>query len=249
MGERRHLSGILKRKVLLDTVSITVTVSSMPTTLTLTGTVDLAQRVLDANNVAPASKRAAAELSGRLVRWYASAGILDSPGRDGHSATYGRRHLLQLLYTRQAQGDGVALEKVRADISGISNEKLRGLINLDLSLVPGDLGDVQPRKDAPFWEQTPSDGPAVGPREEALISGAVALRSSERLGGSHVVRANAEPAALEYTVRMGPVSVVLGREPTDSELTSLGEAAGELVSVVAGIQSSLSPQSTKRRKS
>jgi DNA-binding transcriptional MerR regulator len=196
----------------------------MPTTLTLPETVDLAQKVLDENGITPASKRAALSLTGRSVRWYSTAGIIDAPGREGHTATYGRRHLLQILYTREAQATGVPLEKIREDTSALSTEDLTARVGLDLSSIPSDLADVTPRKDSPFWERQPTDSPPL-PRmlTASLVGSPVRSRRS--------VAALPE-ASVEYVVRVGAVSVTLDHDPTTAELASITTAARPLLSVL-----------------
>lgn len=56
------------------------------------------------------SQRGREEVNARLVRHYASLGMLDEPGREGKEARYTYRHLLQLLLLRRmlAQGYGTA---------------------------------------------------------------------------------------------------------------------------------------------
>lgn len=240
---------------LLDTVSITVTVRYMPTTLSLRETVDLAQRVLDENRIVPRSRRAASELSERNVRWYTTAGILDAPGREGHSATYGRRHLLQLLYTRQAQARGEALEKVRLDITGLSTEELAAQVGLDLALVPLELADVTARKELAFWEREPAEGhvglPAgslvAGTADSGLVRTRPGLRKAA-VGARSLAAVNSVDVA--YTVRVGPVSVSLGREPSAADITAITKAAQPLLACLAeeAKDNAVSPTPTPRRK-
>ena len=226
----------------------------MPATLSLSETVDLAQKVLDENKIIPSSGRAAPELSGRSVRWYTTAGIVDAPGREGHSATYGRRHLLQLLYTRQAQANGEALEKVREDIISLSAEDLVARVGLDLSSVPADLVDVPPRRDAAFWERTPTNSMTALMEPLTTLTASSSARS-RRVSSSQLAKAarvGARPVSVEYVVRIGAVSVALDHEPTSSELISITKATEPLLNSLTENERSAatpaSPTTTHRRK-
>jgi DNA-binding transcriptional MerR regulator len=200
----------------------------MPTTMTLSETVDLAQKVLDENKIVPASKRVAPTLSPRIVRWYTTAGILDAPGLEGHTAVYGRRHLLQLLYIRQAQATGTPLDKIRAEVVTLSDSELSAQGTLDLSAVPLELGDVAPRNDQSFWERPPTVAPLVeatmasftasaGPGDAVFVSRAAL---SPRRSGLR--RFSSVPAAaLEHVVRVGPLAVSLDHSPSQPELTTI----------------------------
>jgi DNA-binding transcriptional MerR regulator len=199
------------------------------TTLSLTETVDLAQKVLDENKVMPASKRASSALSGRSVRWYTTAGILDAPGREGHAAAYGRRHLLQLLYTRQAQAKGATLDKIREDIAPLSTGDLSARIKLDLSLVPADLADIAPRKEQPFWERAPEETPIASSRVTRALS------STSASGPAGVGMLMVPSVSVEHVVCIGAVSVSLDHNPSQSEIASITTAAQPLLDALKSV--------------
>jgi len=52
------------------------------------------------------------EISPRTVRLYATQGLIDRPGREGRSAVYGRRHLLQLVLVRALARRGLSLSAI-----------------------------------------------------------------------------------------------------------------------------------------
>ncbi len=53
------------------------------------------------------------KLSERMIRYYATEGILDKPDRLGREAAYHFRHLLQLLIARRLVDEGVSLVAIR----------------------------------------------------------------------------------------------------------------------------------------
>ena len=63
------------------------------------------------------------EISPRTVRLYATQGLLDRPGRDGRSAVYGRRHLLQLVLIRCLARRGLSLAAI-APLCGLGDAEL-----------------------------------------------------------------------------------------------------------------------------
>jgi DNA-binding transcriptional MerR regulator len=52
------------------------------------------------------------EISPRTVRLYATQGLIDRPGREGRSAVYGHRHLLQLVLVRALARRGLSLSAI-----------------------------------------------------------------------------------------------------------------------------------------
>ena len=63
------------------------------------------------------------EITPRTVRLYATQGLIDRPGREGRSAVYGRRHLLQLLLIRSLARRGLSLAAI-APLCGLADDEL-----------------------------------------------------------------------------------------------------------------------------
>jgi len=63
-----------------------------------------------------------AQLTERLVRYYAQSGVLEKPRRDGREAQYGFRQILQLVVARKLATDGWPLAKI-AEYTAQSDEK------------------------------------------------------------------------------------------------------------------------------
>src|ERR1700689_795604 len=77
----------------------------------------------------------------RLVRWYATVGLVDPPlSRRGRVARYGRRHLLQLVAVKRRQAEGRSLAEIQAELTGATDETLAAVAR-----VP----DIQPAPEAP----------------------------------------------------------------------------------------------------
>ena len=89
----------------------------------------------------------------RLVRWYATVGLVDPPlSRRGRVARYGRRHLLQLVAVKRRQAEGRSLAEIQAELTGATDETLAAVAR-----VP----DIQPTQEAlpaapaRFWARQP----------------------------------------------------------------------------------------------
>ena len=75
-----------------------------------------------------AGERLGEEITPRTVRLYATQGLIDRPGREGRSAVYGRRHLLQLLLIRSLARRGLSLAAI-APLIGLADEELEQQLN------------------------------------------------------------------------------------------------------------------------
>lgn len=78
--------------------------------------------------LAVAGERLGEEITPRTVRLYATQGLIDRPGREGRSAVYGRRHLLQLLLIRSLARRGLSLAAI-APLIGLADDELEQQIN------------------------------------------------------------------------------------------------------------------------
>ena len=78
--------------------------------------------------LAVAGERLGEEITPRTVRLYATQGLIDRPGREGRSAIYGRRHLLQLLLIRSLARRGLSLAAI-APLIGLSDDELEQQLN------------------------------------------------------------------------------------------------------------------------
>ncbi len=68
------------------------------------------------------------EVNVRLIRHYASLGLLDENAREGRTARYGFRHLLQLLLVRRLLIEGYPAAVIAKLIAGKGDTELRALL-------------------------------------------------------------------------------------------------------------------------
>ena len=90
----------------------------------------------------------------RLVRWYATVGLVDPPlSRRGRVATYGRRHLLQLVAVKRRQAEGRSLAEIQAELTGATDETLAAVARVPgIRLTP----EAAPAAPARFWTRQPT---------------------------------------------------------------------------------------------
>src|SRR5204862_6970816 len=69
----------------------------------------------------------------RAVRFYVATGLLDRPEGTGTGATYGYRHLLQLLSIKIRQREGQSLETIRNEMRGLTGDSLERKIATSLA--------------------------------------------------------------------------------------------------------------------
>lgn len=70
------------------------------------------------------------KLTERLIRYYASEGVLDKPDRLGREAAYHFRHLLQLLIARRLVDEGVSLVAIsKFNLNKTTEELEKALLN------------------------------------------------------------------------------------------------------------------------
>ncbi|MFM8525220.1 MAG: MerR family transcriptional regulator [Cyanobacteriota bacterium] len=81
--------------------------------------------------LAVAGERLGEEITPRTVRLYATQGLIDRPGREGRSATYGGRQLLQLLLIRTLARRGLSLTAIAPLVTGSDAELRDQLLQLE----------------------------------------------------------------------------------------------------------------------
>jgi DNA-binding transcriptional MerR regulator len=137
----------------------------------------------------PTNAVARAEPSARAVRFYVASGLLDRPDGKGTAATYGYRHLLQLLFIKIRQREGQTLEKIKAELTELSGDALerRAATALGPALAAGtDAVVAHPPESEGIWHRIPigngielhvrDDSPAS--RREAVIAIREAVRAA-----------------------------------------------------------------------
>jgi DNA-binding transcriptional MerR regulator len=83
-----------------------------------------ATSLVDSAGMRPTNAAARAALSARGVRFYVASGLLDRPDGRGTAATYGYRHLLQLLAIKIRQREGQTLDVIKRELSEQAGDAL-----------------------------------------------------------------------------------------------------------------------------
>lgn len=167
----------------------------------------------------------------RIIRWYASIGLVDPPlSRRGRVARYGRRHLLQLVAVKRRQAEGRSLAEIQAEFTGATDETLARAARLPRGFPESGTRSADapdsPR-DAPaaperFWTRSPRPASAqderAGPREP---DGPPARAGAEN--------AAAAPASLVHGIQLAPgVTLLLEgtrQAPGPDDIAAIAAAA------------------------
>lgn len=110
--------------------------------------VDVANALLPAYLPKDASGRTADEVNPRLVRHYATLGLLPEPLKEGREARYRLVHLLHLLAVRKLLADGFSSSAIKHVIDGRSGDELQQLLDgaVRIELVPEGAATADPRR-------------------------------------------------------------------------------------------------------
>jgi DNA-binding transcriptional MerR regulator len=132
-----------------------------------------ASALVDAAGMRPTNASARAMPSARAVRFYVANGLLDRPEGAGTAATYGYRHLLQLLAIKIRQREGQTLESIKQEMREVTGDALERRVAQSLTpalVLSG--GNGHAHSDAPAsWRRVPvSDGVEVHVRDDSPAS-------------------------------------------------------------------------------
>lgn len=84
----------------------------------------LAGALLDASNVVPVNPAARAHPGERTIRFYVARGLVSPPEGRGTAATYGYRHLLQVLAIKLRQMEGATLDALTRELAELAGDML-----------------------------------------------------------------------------------------------------------------------------
>src|SRR4051812_34835185 len=149
-------------------------------------------------DVAAPNGRVTAMPDARVIRWYATIGLIDRPlAGPGRAARYGPRHLRQLVAVKRPQAMGRSLAEIQAELTGGPDAVLDPIAEVSAALLAHGVteDDVSraPDRRATFW----ADRSPRGPRMEIAPP-----------------PARSEPVAL-HGVRLGDAVLLLPR-PVDT---------------------------------
>jgi hypothetical protein len=97
----------------------------------------------------------------RAVRWYTTTGLVDRPVMQGRTASYGARHLHQIVAVKRRQAQGRSLAEIQAELAGATNETLRRVAAVPDGLIaaeptPPQQLPARPSRRARFWADPPA---------------------------------------------------------------------------------------------
>ena len=107
--------------------------------------------ILDASGVTPINAAAQSRPSDRTIRFYVTRHLMSPPEGRGTAATYGYRHLLQLLSIKLRQMEGATLATITKDITEAPGDVLE-------KRVASSLGTLPPPEDLDFRGQVAPRG-------------------------------------------------------------------------------------------
>jgi hypothetical protein len=200
-----------------------------------------AQALADADVRAP-NGRVTQLPDARMIRWYATIGIVDKPsGFRGRTALYGHRHLLQLVAIKRLQAQGLPLAEIQARLTGATAAALREIAGLTESAAGSTVDalntvdTVEPLRPR-FWAARPAPaaeapaaeaGPAEAPAAEApAVEAGPAEAGSSDEGHDAEARAAGAPAALVRTAAL---------KSPQGTLHGVGLAGGAMLLVPANV--------------
>lgn len=93
--------------------------------------------ILDASGVTPINAAAQSRPSDRTIRFYVTRHLMSPPEGRGTAATYGYRHLLQLLSIKLRQMEGATLATITKDITDSPGDVLEKRVASSLGTLPG----------------------------------------------------------------------------------------------------------------
>ncbi len=132
-----------------------------------------ATALADAAGMRPTNASARAALSARGVRYYVANGLLERPDGKGTAATYGYRHLLQLLAIKIRQREGQTLEVIKREMTDLAGDALERRVASALAPALGAQAPVTVRDDDPVvaWRRIPvAEGVELHVREDIPAS-------------------------------------------------------------------------------
>ncbi|UGT93031.1 MerR family transcriptional regulator [Mycobacterium ostraviense] len=151
----------------------------------------------------------------RAVRWYTTAGLVDPPAKQGRTAVYSPRHLLQIVAVKRLQARGLSLAEIQAELAGATDATLR-----KVAAVP----DVVIAQSGPTSQETPVPGrrnrfwaapPAAEPAAEPAAKGA-------------------DPVTTLAAVHLpGGALLVLPAAPDEDDIDAIHTAARPLLELLA----------------
>ncbi len=97
----------------------------------------LAGGILDASGITPTNAAAQTRPSDRTIRFYVTRRMMSGPEGRGTAATYGYRHLLQVLAIKLRQMEGATLTAIAKELGESPGDVLEKRVATALGSIPG----------------------------------------------------------------------------------------------------------------
>jgi hypothetical protein len=192
----------------------------------------------------------------RVIRWYATIGLLDPPLRTrGRTARYGPRHLTQLMAVKRRQAEGHSLAAIQAELAGATDATLHRVAGLPPTAAPSlpppgvpaaPMLSAPPAAPAPSAAAGPDlvvagSGAPGGDRQpfwRATPTAAPLFHSPVRIVDAYDRLLAPEPPAGPvrpvYPVPLHPAAtLILAGQPTGADLAAIHAAARPLLDLLA----------------
>jgi DNA-binding transcriptional MerR regulator len=187
---------------------------------TLGELVDRAGQALATADVRAPNGRVTAVPDGRLIRWYATIGLLDRPETVKGRSMYGPKHLWQLVAIKRLQAQGASLEEIQLRLAGATEAALRAIANVPDSAPLAPVPDAIMRPPAP-------DGARRAPAPDR------AQPVPKRFWTTPPTETSITDAAVAvHGVRIGQLTLLLPNAPRAADLDAIAEAARPLIEVL-----------------
>lgn len=128
-----------------------------------------AAALAEAAGVRPTNTSARATPSARAIRFYVAQGLLDRPEGAGTAATYGYRHLIQLLAIKIRQREGQTLDTIKQELREVTGDALERRVAQALQpalTLDGNTPHRAPNETPTAWRRVVvADGIEVSVRE------------------------------------------------------------------------------------
>jgi len=202
---------------------------------TLDELVGRAAQALAAADVRAPNGRVTPLPDARVIRWYATIGLVDRPaGTRGRMALYGPRHLLQLVAVKRRQAQGRTLAEIQAELTGATDATLRRVAALPLQL-SDEAGEEAVIRLPRTAHRDTGDG-----RTDAapLPDGADRHRFwsqpvAEAESGAAESSGAGDSIAVLHGVRLAGATLLLPAPPDDDDLIAIRAAARPLLDLLA----------------
>jgi len=165
----------------------------------------------------------------RVIRWYATIGLVDRPaGMRGRTALYGPRHLLQLVAVKRRQAQGRTLAEIQVELTGATDATLRRVAALPMQLLDEASDEAVIRLPRTAHKETAHRKTDAAP----LPDGADRRRFWSQPAAEAESSAGDSVAVL-HGVRLAGATLLLPATPDEDDLVAIRAAARPLLDLLA----------------